>query len=62
MKNIIYTIILILLSFTMKWTANYPVITLIAGISWCIVGFLLVRNVLRYLTGNKNNTKESTQA
>lgn len=60
MKNITYTIILILLSFAMKWTANYPVIALIAGISWCIVGFLLVRNVLQYLTGNKNNTKKST--
>lgn len=62
MTNITYTVLLVLLSFAIKWTADYPVLALIAGISWCIVGFLLVRNVLRYLTGNKNNTKESTQA
>lgn len=53
MKNIIYIILLIFLSLSMKWVADYPFILFIAGMGWCVVGFLLVRNILKHLTNNK---------
>jgi len=53
MKNTIYIILLILLSLSMKWVADYPFILFIAGIGWCVVGFLLIRNILKYLTNKK---------
>jgi len=53
MKNTIYTILLVLLSLSMKWIADYPSILFITGIGWCLVGFLLIRNILKYLTNKK---------
>jgi hypothetical protein len=53
MKNTIYIILLILLSLSMKWVADYPFILFIAGMGWCVVGFLLIRNILKYLTNKK---------
>jgi len=53
MKNIIYIILLIFLSLSMGRLADYPSLALIAGIGWCVVGFLLVRNILKHLTNNK---------
>jgi hypothetical protein len=53
MKNIIYIILLIFLSLSMGRLADYPSLALIAGISWCVMGFLLVRNILKHLTNNK---------
>jgi len=53
MKNVIYTILLILLSLSMKWVVDYPFILLIIGMGWCVIGFLLIRNILKYLTHKK---------
>jgi hypothetical protein len=53
MKNTIYIILLVLLSLSMKWIADYPSILFIAGIGWCVAGFLLIRSILRHLTNKK---------
>jgi len=53
MKNIIYIILLIFLSLFMGRLADYPSLAFIAGVSWCVMGFLLVRNILKHLTNNK---------
>ena len=54
MKNIIYVLLLAMLSLSMKWVADYPPILFIAGMSWCVVGFLLVRSVLKHITKKQN--------
>jgi hypothetical protein len=53
MKNTIYIILLVLLSLSMKWIADYPSILFIVGLGWCVVGFLLIRSILRHLTNKK---------
>ena len=50
MKNIILSaILLVLLSFSIRWLIDYPTLQVIAGLGWCVAGFLFLHNLINYL-------------
>jgi hypothetical protein len=50
MKNIIYSILLLIfLSFSINWLIDYPVLQTIAGLGWCVAGFFFLRGLINYL-------------
>ena len=50
MKNIISSaVLLILLSFSIRWLIDYPILQTMAGLGWCVTGFLFMRSLINYL-------------
>ena len=54
-KSLIYLILLVILSFSIRWLGDYPALQFIAGFGWCVIGFLLAYNIIDYLL---NKTKK----
>jgi len=54
-KSIIYLILLVILSFSIHELGDYPILQGIAGLGWCIVGFLLAYNISDYLLNKTKN-------
>ena len=52
-KNIIYTVLLIIFSFLINISIDYQFWMISAGIGWCISGFLLIKNVIETKIKNK---------
>jgi hypothetical protein len=54
-KSIIYLILLVILSLSIHELGDYPTLQFMAGLGWCVVGFLLAYNITDYLL---NKTKK----
>ena len=52
-KNIIYTVLLIIFSFLINILIDYQFWMISAGIGWCISGSLLIKNVIETKIKNK---------
>jgi len=50
MKNVIFVLIMILTSFGIRYTAEYPFFQVIFAMIWCVSGFLLLYNFLLHIT------------
>ena len=53
MKTIIYALLFIFFSISMKFTPDYPVLMFVCASAWCVSGFLLIKNVIETIINKK---------
>lgn len=53
MKIIVYALLLVFFSISMKFTPDYPVLMFACASAWCVTGFLLLKTTIEKITNKK---------